>query len=57
MPREKESTRKWPQRPPNTGVRLPKELVVRAKHRALDESLTLRELIQKALETYLSRHP
>lgn len=46
---------KWPKRPAPTGVRLPKELVTRAKHRALDDSMTLRELIERAMNEYLGR--
>ena len=56
MTRERLAQTKWPRRPPLTGVRLPPELVVRAKHRALDEKLTLRELVERAIRDYLSSH-
>ncbi len=46
---------KWPKRPPLTGVRLPRELVLRAKHRALDDGKTLARLVEEALKEYLSR--
>lgn len=38
---------------PVTGVRLPSELVLEAKHRALDERRTLREVVETALRLYL----
>ncbi len=44
-------------RRPVTGVRLPGDLVVEAKHRALDERRSLREVIELALRAYLSRPP
>ena len=34
---------------------IPRDLKLAAQHRALDEGLTLRELIFKALEEYLQR--
>jgi predicted HicB family RNase H-like nuclease len=36
-------------------VRLPKELVTAAKHRALDQGLTLRELVERALREYVRK--
>lgn len=42
-----------PVRGPVTGVRLPKELVIKAKHRALDEQKTLRDVVEAAIEEYL----
>lgn len=56
MPRERDAQRKWPRRPPTTGIRLPEELVVKAKHRAIDERTTMGKLIEKALRAYLSGH-
>jgi hypothetical protein len=42
-------------RQPVTGIRLPDELVLEAKHRALDERRTLREVIELALKAYLRK--
>jgi len=36
-----------------TTLRLPDKLLLRAKHRALDEGLTLQGLVERALEAYL----
>jgi len=55
MPRQRSVDSKWPRRAPTTGVRLPEELVLRAKHRALDEKKTLGELIAQALKDYLTK--
>lgn len=52
---DKSSPTKWPKRPTPTGVRLPKELVTAAKHRALDQGLTLRELVERALREYVRK--
>jgi len=46
---------KWPKRPPVTGIRLPDDLIIEAKHRALDERKTLRELVEGALREYLRK--
>jgi hypothetical protein len=45
----------WPKRPPVTGIRLPDDLIIEAKHRALDERKTLRELVEGALREYLRK--
>jgi len=42
-----------PKRPPVTGLRLDRDLVVALKHRALDEKTSLTELLNKAMEAYL----
>ena len=36
-------------------LRLPDELVQRAKHHAIDERLTLQDVIRRALEQFLGR--
>ena len=56
MPREQRTAAiKWPKRPRVTGSRLPDELVVRAKHYAIDHGKTLGELIREAVEEYLAK--
>jgi len=53
--RERALSPKWPKQPRSTGVRLPDELVLRGKHRALDEKITFRELVERALREYLAK--
>ena len=36
-------------------VYLPPDLIRRAKYRALDDQISLSELVQRALETYLTK--
>ncbi len=47
--------RKAPPRSKVTGVRLPEELVLQAKYRALDERRTLREVVTQAIKDYLAQ--
>jgi len=46
---------KWPNRPPVTGIRLPDELIIEAKHCALDQRKTLREIVEIALREYVRK--
>jgi hypothetical protein len=46
---------KWPKRAPVTGIRLPSDLILEAKHKALDERKTLRELVEAALREYVRK--
>jgi predicted DNA binding CopG/RHH family protein len=38
-----------------TTVRLPQSMMTAAKHRAIDEQLTLQDVITRALEQYLAK--
>lgn len=38
-----------------TTVRLPQSMMTAAKHRAIDEGLTLQDVITRALEQYLAK--
>jgi len=38
-----------------TTARLPQSLITAAKHRAIDDGITLQELMIRALEQYLSK--
>ncbi len=38
-----------------TTVRLPQSMMTAAKHRAIDEHLTLQDVITRALEQYLAK--
>jgi predicted DNA binding CopG/RHH family protein len=38
-----------------TTVRLPQSMMAAAKHRAIDEGLTLQDVIGRALEQYLAK--
>lgn len=44
-------------RPPVTGLRVDRELVRKAKYRALDERDTLTRIVEKAIEQYLRTKP
>ncbi len=40
-------------RPPVTGLRLDRELIRRAKYKALDDRTTLTQTVEKAIEAYI----
>jgi len=44
-------------RPPVTGLRIDRELVRRAKYRALDDRSTLTATVEKAIEAFLRTKP
>jgi len=55
MAKVREQPSKWPVRPPTTGMRLSDDLVLWAKHRALDERTSLGKLIERLLREYRAK--
>jgi hypothetical protein len=56
MPTKKSAPEpRWPKRAPVTGIRLPSDLILEAKHKALDEGRTLRDLVELAIREYVRK--
>jgi hypothetical protein len=46
-----------PEKPKKTSINVPPELWDRAKHRAIDEKVSMGELVVRAIEFYLRSRP
>ena len=55
MVKVKDPESKWPPRPPTTGMRMDGQIVKGLKHCAIDEGVTMGELVERLLREYLTR--